>query len=380
MSLQKRLGLLTSGGDCPGLNAVIRAVINHATLTYDWEVVGIPYATEGLMEQKSIPLTVHGLDTRGIDPLLNMGGTVLGTINRGDTLDHADAIIAGYHALKLDTLVAIGGDGSLSILNTLAKQGNWKLIGIPKTIDNDVAFTERAVGFDTAVNTIMDALDRLIFTAASHDRIMIVEVMGRSAGHLALHAGIAGGADIILIPEIPYSIEGICNHIQTLRNRWGRKFAIVIVAEGILPINQFSTCNLHESGHKPLCGMGQYIADQINQHQAVQNDGYRPEVRVSVLGHIQRGGVPLAFDRVMAAAFGKTAVDLAVRGESSRMVAWQNGRAVSLSLDEVLKESPCPLSPDDDLIQTARSIGIYIGENSNLNSLNPDFSLSALNR
>jgi len=204
MKTQKRLGILTSGGDCPGLNAVIRAVVSHARLTYNWQVLGIPYATKGLLERKTVPLSLHSLDLRGIDPLLNMGGTILGSINKGDTLAHIDEIVASYHALELDALIGIGGDGSLSILNQLQARGNWQFIGIPKTIDNDVAQTERVVGFDTAVNTIVDALNRLTFTAASHDRVMIVEVMGRTAGHLALQAGIAGGADVILITAIPY--------------------------------------------------------------------------------------------------------------------------------------------------------------------------------
>jgi ATP-dependent phosphofructokinase / diphosphate-dependent phosphofructokinase len=200
MKTQKRLGILTSGGDCPGLNAVIRAVVSHATLAYDWQVLGIPYATQGLLERQVIPLQMHSFDLRGIDPLLSMGGTILGTINHGDTLARLDEILASYCALQLDALIGIGGDGSLAILSQLALQGNWQFIAIPKTIDNDIALTERAIGFDTAVNTITDALNRLTFTAASHDRVMVVEVMGREAGHLALHSGIAGGADVILIP------------------------------------------------------------------------------------------------------------------------------------------------------------------------------------
>jgi ATP-dependent phosphofructokinase / diphosphate-dependent phosphofructokinase len=198
MSRPKQLGILTSGGDCPGLNAVIRAVVSHATLTYDWQVFGIPYATQGLLARQVIPLHVHSFDLRGIDPLLSMGGTILGTINKGNTLACIDEIVASYQALQLDALIGIGGDGSIAILSQLALHGNWQFIAIPKTIDNDVAFTERAIGFDTAVSTITDALNRLTFTAASHDRVMVVEVMGREAGHLALHAGIAGGADVVI--------------------------------------------------------------------------------------------------------------------------------------------------------------------------------------
>ncbi|MBD2506361.1 ATP-dependent 6-phosphofructokinase [Nostoc muscorum FACHB-395] len=352
--MQKRLGILTSGGDCPGLNAVIRAVVSHATLTYNWQVVGIPYATRGLLERKVIPLRIHGLDLRGIDPLLNMGGTILGSINKGDTLAHIDEIVAGYHALELDALIGIGGDGSLAILNQLQSQGNWQFIAIPKTIDNDVGKTERVVGFDTAVNTIVDALNRLTFTAASHDRVMIVEVMGRKAGHLALHSGIAGGADVILIPEIPYTIKGVCEHLAELRDRWGRRFAIVVVAEGAQIAADSSS---PQSCEKPSCGMGQYIADELRYCSNHQID-----IRVSVLGHIQRGGIPSALDRLLATAFGKAAVDLLADGQSAQMVAWQNGQVVAVPLEAVLACSPCFVDPNNFLVQTARSVSTYIGD------------------
>ncbi|MBF2063218.1 MAG: ATP-dependent 6-phosphofructokinase [Calothrix sp. C42_A2020_038] len=353
MRRQKRLGILTSGGDCPGLNAVIRSVVSHATLTYNWQVFGIPYATRGLLDGKAIPLSIHGLDLRGIDPLLNMGGTILGSINKGDTLEHIDEIVAGYNALGLDALIGIGGDGSLAILNQLQTAGNWQFIAIPKTIDNDVALTEHVVGFDTAVNTIVDALNRLTFTAASHDRVMIVEVMGRSAGHLALHAGIAGGADVILIPEIPYSIQDICLHLQELRDNWGRKFAIVVVAEGAQVAKDSSCCS---GCQKPNCGMGQYIASEIRNCSHEQLD-----IRVSVLGHIQRGGIPSALDRLVATAFGKAAVDLLFNGETGKMVIWHNGKVEAASLDAVLAQSPLRVAPDDYLVETARALGIYIG-------------------
>lgn len=356
MKKQKRIGILTSGGDCPGLNAVIRAVVSHATLTYDWEVVGIPYATQGLLERKTIALHRHSLDLRGIDPLLNMGGTILGSINKGNTLEHADEIIASYQALELDVLIVIGGDGSLSILHHLACQGNWQLVAIPKTIDNDVALTERAVGFDTAVNTVTDALNRLTFTAASHDRVMIVEVMGRSSGHLALHSGIAGGADVILIPEIPYSIKDICWNLAELRERWGRKFAIVVVAEGAKTVNDLSHGVSSMFSQTPSCGIGHYIAEEIAHGSATPT-----ETRVSVLGHIQRGGIPSALDRLVATSFGKAAVDLIAQEQFGQMVAWQNGQVVNVPLTEVLAHSPLSVKPDSYLVQTARCLGIYVG-------------------
>ncbi|MFQ4144254.1 ATP-dependent 6-phosphofructokinase [Chlorogloeopsis sp. ULAP02] len=354
MKTKKRLGILTSGGDCPGLNTAIRAVVSHATLTHDWEVVGIPYATTGLLEGKTVPLSMHGLDLHGIDPLLCIGGTILGSINKGDTLARINEILAGYQALELDALIGIGGDGSLAILKELQSKGDWQFIAIPKTIDHDVALTERVVGFDTAVNTIVDALNRLTFTAASHDRVMIVEVMGRTAGHLALQAGIAGGADIILIPEIPYSIQEICQHLAELRDRNWRRFAIIVVAEGIR-IAEDST--LQPACEQPTCGMGQYIADEIRRCST-----YPIDVRVSVLGHIQRGGIPSASDRLIATAFGKAAVDLVVSGHTSLMVSWQNGRVVPVSLDLVLAKSPLLVDPNSFLVETARCLGIYVGK------------------
>lgn len=357
MNKRKRIGILTSGGDCPGLNCVIRAVASHATLTYDWEVRGIPYATQGLLEGKASVLNLHGLDVHGIDPLLSMGGTILGSINKGDTLARADEIIAGYEALALDALIAIGGDGSLAILRELALKGNWNLVGIPKTIDNDVALTERAIGFDSAVNTITDALNRLTYTASSHDRVMVVEVMGRAAGHLALHAGIAGGADVILIPEIPYSIANLCQKIAELRDKWGRRFAIVVVAEGVTTEAGLSSVYTDSLGQVCLRGIGQYIAEQVAHWNPNKID-----TKVTVLGHVQRGGVPSALDRIIATSFGKVAVDLVAQGQYDCMVAWQNGQVLSVPLEEVLLRSPSPVNPKSDLLRTARALGIYVGE------------------
>lgn len=357
MKTRKKIGILTSGGDCPGLNAVIRAVVSHATLSYNWEVLGIPYATQGLIERKSMILNVHGLDLRGIDPLLSAGGTILGAINRGDTEAKADQVIAGYRELGLDALIGVGGDGSLAILAQLAAQGNWNLVAVPKTIDNDVALTERSVGFDTAVNTIVDALYRLTFTAASHDRVMVVEVMGRDAGHLALHAGIAGGADCILLPEIPYSIENVCQKIAELKDRWGRKFAIVVVAEGAKTSTGESRYYTDSHGERRLRGIGEYVADEI-----CRVSGNEIEARVTVLGHVQRGGVPSAFDRLLATAFGKKAVDLIAEEKYGHMVAWQNGDVVTVPLDDVFRKGTQPVNPNSGLVHTARALGIYIGD------------------
>ena len=353
----KRIGILTSGGDCPGLNMIIRTVVSHATLTYDWQVIGIPYATQGLLEHKAITLNLHGLDLHGIDPLLSMGGTILGSTNKGDTLAQAEQIFAGYQALDLDALIVIGGDGSLAILRELANQGNWPIVAIPKTIDNDVAFTERSVGFDTAVNTVVDALNRLTCTAASHDRVMVVEVMGRTAGHLALQAGIAGGADVILIPEIPYSLPKICQKLSELRAHWQRKFALIIVAEGAKTETGEISCYTDSLGEVRLRGIGQYITEQI---PACSPE--RVETRLTILGHVQRGGIPSAGDRLIAAAFGKAAIDLVAQEQFERMVAWHNGEVISVPLELVISQSPSLVVPDSVFVQTARSLGIYVGE------------------
>ncbi|CDM93782.1 MAG: ATP-dependent 6-phosphofructokinase [Limnospira sp. PMC 1291.21] len=361
MTKRKRIGILTSGGDCPGLNAVIRAVVNYATCEYNWEVRGIPYATQGLIERKSVVLNRYGLERHGIDPLLSMGGTILGSINKGDTEAQADEVISGYHDLELDALIAIGGDGSLAILHKLAKKGNMNLVGVPKTIDNDVACTELSVGFNSAVSTILDSLDRLSCTAASHDRVMVVEVMGRTTGHLALHSGIVGGADAILIPEIRYSVSGLCKRIQQLRNLWERKFAIVVVAEGAKTTSGESRSYKDALGEVRLRGIGEYVATEIETTLGVES-------RATVLGHVQRGGAPSSQDRLLATAFGKTAVDVIAAEDYGKMVAWSNHQVVTVSLEKVFQNSPRLLDPNGFWIETARALGVYLGEESEIHS------------
>jgi 6-phosphofructokinase 1 len=276
--MSKRIGILTSGGDCPGLNAIIRAVVKCASHK-GWEVCGIPYGTDGFLRlelgkcrSSDLKLQEHGYDLpgilHGIDILQFLSGSILGSLSKGNPGDKALAktIIQGYQDLELDALIAVGGDGSLDIIYDLAQQGKWNIIGIPKTIDNDVPFTERSVGFDTAVNKVTSALYDLTFTAASHDRTMIVEVMGRNAGHLALHSGIAEDADVILIPELTPKIDtelinNICLHIARLRQS-GRKFSLIVVAEGV----QSAAGNKEKS-------IGDYLARQINDisHQLCQS-------------------------------------------------------------------------------------------------------------
>lgn len=356
----KRIGILTSGGDCAGLNPAIRAVVYHAVVTYNWEVFGIRQATQGLMER---PPKAIKLEIEKIDPLLTAGGTILGTTNKGNPFafpmpdgtmrDRSEEIIEGYHLLKLDALIGIGGDGSLAILQKLAQQGNLNLVGIPKTIDNDVNCTEFSIGFNTAVTIATEALDRLHFTAASHSRVIILEVMGRDAGHIALSAGIAGGADVILIPEIPYNIDRICDYIRQ-RQDLGKNYSLIIVAEAVRTENGEAVTTNYSFGQSRFGGIGQYLADQISACSSA-------ETRVTVLGHVQRGGTPSPTDRLIASAFGVAAVDLIAEEKYDRMVAWQNRQVLSVPIADAIAKYRA-VDPNDTLLKTARSMGICLGD------------------
>jgi ATP-dependent phosphofructokinase / diphosphate-dependent phosphofructokinase len=384
----KRIGILTSGGDCPGLNAVIRAVVKAATYKYGWEVYGIPYGTDGFIElltgkrqPEDLRLREHGYDIpgllQGLDVLHFLSGSVLGSISKGDPDRHANEIIQGYQKLGLYALIAIGGDGSIEIMEKLAKQAvdqgiPWNWVVVPKTIDNDVPFTDLSVGFDTAVNRVTQALYDLTFTAASHDRTMVVEVMGRDAGHLALEAGIAGGADAILIPELTPIfndgvIYGICQKLVSLRND-GRRFALIVVAEGVK----------NQSGQKEKY-IGDYLAHKIKDYSAQLCCSGQPEfcnldqvdTRVTVLGHLQRCGTPSSTDRLLATAFGREAIELIANGNYNQMVIWQNGRVSSVPLSRVVDQirkarkdnkAPYRVDPQGFLVHTARDIGIYVGD------------------
>lgn len=356
----KRIGILTSGGDCAGLNAVIRAAVYRAESTYGWEVVGIRQATHGLMLR---PPEATPLNIEKVDPILTAGGTILGTTNKGDPFafpmpdgtvrDRSEEIIDGYHILGLDALIGIGGDGSLAILRRLAVQGKLNLVGVPKTIDNDVGSTDLSIGFDTAVTIATEALDRLHFTAASHSRVMILEVMGRDAGHIALSAGIAGGADIILIPEIPYSLESICDKLDE-RHRQGKNYCLVIVAEAVRTEKGEPVMMTNMLGQSRFGGIGHYLADRICAASGA-------ETRVTVLGHIQRGGTPSPVERLIGSAFGVAAVDLIADGKFDRMVTWRNRQVESVPIAEAIAHYK-GVDPNGILVKTARSMGICLGD------------------
>jgi 6-phosphofructokinase 1 len=361
MAKIQRIGILTSGGDCAGLNAVIRAVAFRAIEGYGWDVIGIRQGTRGLLAR---PVEADALNLSQFSgALLRTGGTILGTTNKGDPFDYpltgggradrSEEIIEGYRLLGLDALIGIGGDGSLAILRRLATQGGLKLVGIPKTIDNDLAHTEVSIGYASAVEVVTDALDHLQPTAASHSRVMVLEVMGRDAGHIALNAGIAGGADVILVPEISYRIEAVAAKIEALKAQ-GRNFALVVVAEAVRTEAGEPVTRRQGGGAVTYGGIGDYIGGRIAEATGA-------ETRITVLGHLQRGGMPSARDRLMASIFGVHAVDLIARGAFDRMVAWSARRAIDVPLAEAVASSH-QVDPEGPMVHTARGLGICLGD------------------
>lgn len=358
----KRIGILTGGGDAPGLNAVIRAAVKTAIYEYDCEVLGIRNGYDGFIEADGIvPLSIESV--RG---LLPRGGTILGAANRGNPyarkvirdgketlIDVSDEIVKGIKRLEMDALLVLGGDGTLHIAHELCKKGA-PVIGVPKTIDNDINGTELTFGFDTAVDTATEAIDRLHTTAEAHHRVMVLELMGRDAGFIALHAGVAGGADVILIPEIPFKFEAILAEVRQ-RVEQGYLFSIIVVSEGAKPQGgeQVFARGGDEIYVPRLGGIGQRVGEYIEKH------GY--ESRVTVLGHLQRGGSPTPFDRWLATRFGAAAVRLAAQGKFDHMVALRAGKIVDISLKEVIAVAK-RVDVNDDAILTARGMGVSFGD------------------
>ncbi len=350
----ERIGILTGGGDCPGLNAVIRAAVRTATRDHDLEVLGIQLGFEGLLTKACIPLTNELI--RGILP---KGGTLLRTTNRGNPFqypvdggseDRSQLAIDNIRELGIDGIIAIGGDGTLKIAQRLSEKG-IPMIAVPKTIDNDLAATDFTFGFMTAVFVATDAVDRLHTTAESHDRVMILEVMGRNAGWIALYSGLAGGADIILIPEIPYRPEAIIESIRS-RQSEGSPFDIIVVAEGAKRIGGEERYVDRRS--KRLGGIAYQVADEITREINL-------EIRVTVLGHIQRGGSPIPFDRLLATRFGKAAADLIAKGDFGKMVALRGEQIVAVPIRDAVS-NPKYVDPNGELVDTARSLGISFGD------------------
>jgi len=362
MAPSPRIAILTSGGDCPGLNAVIRAVVKAATMR-GWETLGILGGYEGLLR----PAQYRALDYKQMDGLLILGGTILGASNKGrfaaktghgqvrriapDILKEATATFA---ELQLKALVCVGGDGSLTIAQQLFEHG-LPVVGVPKTIDNDLDATVITFGFDSAVACATDALDRLHTTAGSHNRVMVLEVMGRYAGWIATHAGIAGGGDVILIPEIPFHYDSICRKVEE-REKMGKRFTLVVAAEGARPADSdYVTQHKAQADREArLGGIGELVSVEIEKRTG-------KETRVCVLGHLQRGGGPTTFDRLLCTRFGVKAVDLIAEEKFGYMVALNPPDTVAVRISDAigrLKTVPA----DGDLIRAARALGISFGD------------------
>ena len=357
MSKRLRVGILTGGGDCPGLNAVIRAVAKSLIIQHNAEVIGFEDGYQGLIEQRMRPL-----EYRDVSGILTVGGTILGTSNKANPFNYykrGDADVSGQvvtfvQKLGLDAVVVIGGDGTMSISSKLGDMG-VNIVGIPKTIDNDLMGTDRTFGFDSAVAIATEAIDRLHTTAQSHNRVMILETMGRYAGWIALYSGVAGGADVILIPEFEYEIEEIVRVCKE-RESGGQKFTIIAVAEGSKPKGGTMVVkDLVSDSPDPirLGGIGQVLESQLEKH-------LRSEIRTTILGHTQRGGTPTAFDRNLASAFGAYAAAMVADGEYGAMVALKENKLTSVSLQAVA-EKVRTVPADAAMISTALAVGTSFG-------------------
>ena len=369
-----RIGLLTGGGDCPGLNAVIWSVVRAATIA-GAEVVGIVDGFEGLVGGQR-ELNTRSLRIIDVRNIFAQGGTVLGTTNRGNPFryvaqtadgpreeDRGDEVVRNINLLGLDGLIAIGGDGSLAIANELAQRGA-NVIGVPKTIDNDLGSTDATFGFYTAVEVAMQALDRLKTTGESHDRVMILEVMGRYAGWIALHAGLVGGAHVVLIPEIPFTIESVLNKVRQRWSEEGRNFTLIVVAEGAFAQGG-STSHVEAAASGRLARVGGAAYALEMSLRTVFATGWDrpepPEVRTTVLGHIQRGGSPCAYDRLISLRFGAQAMQLALAGQWGRMVCLRGTEIADVPLSEGIGQlHNVPI--DGQLLSHARAVGVCLGD------------------
>lgn len=360
--MNKRIAIVTGGGDCPGLNAVIRAAVKTACLR-GWEVLGILGGYEGLLP----PGNYRDLDYRAVGGLLARGGTILGTANRGRfsaKVGHGESrklptelleeTKRGMEQLGVSALISIGGDGSLSIAQQMHEFG-IPVVGVPKTIDNDLDGTLMTFGFDSAVSCAVDALDRLHTTAESHNRVMVLEVMGRYAGWIALYSGVAGGADVILMPEIPFSYDRVCAKIDE-REKRGRRFSIVVVAEGARPAgaDYVTTAAQSKQGEARLGGIGAVVTAELERRTG-------KETRCCVLGHLQRGGSPTTFDRALCSIFGAEAVERVAAGDFGKMVAYEGARVSAIPIGDAVKKLKT-VSPGGSLVRTARALGICLGD------------------
>ena len=361
----KRIGVLTGGGDCPGLNAVIRVVVKAAIMKLGLEVVGVEDGFAGLIEGRMRPLS-----TDDVSNILTVGGTILGTSNKADPAhcavghdadgklifeDVSDRVVERLREQKIDGLVCIGGDGTMSGATNLIKHG-IPCVGVPKTIDNDLMHSDVTFGFATAVQTATECLDKIHTTASSHHRVMLVELMGRNAGWLTLHAGLASGADVVLIPEIPYELDAICETCIS-RSKYGKRFTLIAVSEGAKPRGGKQVVDriVHDSPDPiRLGGVSTVLAEQISERTHLES-------RATILGHVQRGGTPIAADRVLAMAFGHRAIQLVATREWNNVVVMQEGRTTFVPIESVANQQRL-VPADDPLIGVARSVGTCMGD------------------
>jgi 6-phosphofructokinase 1 len=365
--MTKRVLVLTGGGDCPGLNAVLRGIVKRSAQERDWEILGSYEAFNGIMRE---PMELIVLDEKKVAGIHVQGGTIIGTTNKGgpfawpvknhdgtwETVDRSDELLRKLQYQNIEAVINIGGDGSQTISQQLFEKG-CNIIGVPKTIDNDLAGTDFTFGFQTAVEIATDAVDKLVTTAASHNRIFILEVMGRDAGWIALHAAVAGGAEICLIPEIPYRTDKIIEHLHK-RIKNGRGFAIIVMAEGARPLDgQISLLSSDEVGYQKvrIGGAGLRLEHEL------KDAGLQQDVRTTILGHLQRGGIPYAYDRVLATQFGVKAFEMVLKQDYGKMVAYKHPEIVSMPIKDALARYNT-ITPDAQLLRTARGIGICIGD------------------
>lgn len=365
--MKKKLLVTTGGGDCPGLNAVIRAIVKRSLQEHDWEVYGSIEAYTGILRE---PMEMIRLDERAVAGIHVRGGTIIGTTNKAGpfdwpvqqpdgswiTEDRSDWMVAKLKEMGFEAVISIGGDGSQKISQQLFEKG-MNVVGVPKTIDNDLSATDYTFGFQTAVQVATEGFDKLVTTAESHSRVMVMEVMGRDAGWIALHTAIAGGAEVCLIPEIPYDVNKV---VERIRSRYEKRrgFVNIVIAEGAKPKGgDVVATESNEIGyqHKRLGGCGYRLVEEI------QAAGLKANCRVTVLGHLQRGGTPTAFDRVLATQFGVKAFEMVLEGKFGRMAAFRNNTIVDVSLTEAT-ETYSVVNPDSYLVNTARGIGVSFGD------------------
>ncbi len=363
----KRVLVSTGGGDCPGLNAVIRGIVKRAAQEKDWEVIGCIESFNGILRE---PTEIVVLDEHSVAGIHVQGGTIIGTTNKGgpfawpvrdndgnwSTVDRSDEMIRKLQYMGVDAVISIGGDGSQRISQALFEKG-LNIIGVPKTIDNDLSATDFTFGFQTAVQIATEAVDKLVTTAASHNRVFILEVMGRDAGWIGLHAAIAGGANVCLIPEVPYNIEKIIEKINT-RYHKGRGFCNIVISEGAKPVGGHATgVASDEVGYQnfKLGGVGEKLKADL------MAAGVDQDIRVTVLGHLQRGGIPTAFDRVLASQFGVKAFEMVLEEKFGEMAAYRHPNIISVPFTQAINNSNF-VNPDSDIVNSARGLGISFGD------------------